>query len=181
MLLATRCGPDPGPLTWTPQGFAGTWCWESGPETRRPLDNLPYHTFKLRLEQRGRILTGYHCAVASWGNRVDCALPDQDEPSIYGKIHDGYALLEVRSTYTEITMDARLVPTLIGLRWEPLSAAARVMGPGGQVFWADWYMPWVKVEMCPCDWLEGDEAESPCEKVPARSSGPMRAKASPSI
>lgn len=163
-----------GPPAWKPPPLTGSWCWDSGPETRKEPDGPPFHTFKLRVEQQGRVVRGYHCAIAGWGSRFDCAHPvppqEEGEFSIYGAVRDGHALVQVKSYYTEIVMDARLVATPGKLRWEPLSVPARIVGPGNWLVWADWYMPWEKVEMCPCEWPGGSRIE-PCDEVAAGPGG----------
>ena len=132
------------------RSYEGDWCWTAPDSTARTPGGSPFASLSLHIEQLGAKLTGRHCAISVWGNRIDCILDDAEEPSIHGKAHKSHASLKVRSDYTGKTLTAKLTPSATGLRWEPLDDP-EVAVYDRKVFFANWYLPWEAVDLVPCE------------------------------
>jgi hypothetical protein len=127
--------PSGLPVEGRQNAFAGNWCWQAAPSTARSANGPPEASFSLSLKVSGNAIAGSHCAVAQWGNRIDCA--EGDEVTISG----AYSVDSVEVTYTSAYSGqkgkAKLVPSGNGLIWQPQREAAG-------------YLPDLPTEMSAC-------------------------------
>lgn len=87
--------------------FAGKW--QSDPSY--------YSGFILTLEQNGNQITGYHSAVSQEGNRIDASIPNEDRPTIYGRVNGNVAKVTFNSSYGNGRGDATLLLEGSKLTW----------------------------------------------------------------
>lgn len=107
--------------TKQPSNITGRWCWESPGFTAREANGPPSASLSLNLTTKGSIgstVTGDHCAVMHWGDRIDCA--DEGETSISGLVREGYSSVIVTSAYSGKAVKARLFPAADRLRYVPI-------------------------------------------------------------
>jgi hypothetical protein len=145
-------------------GLTESWCWSSPASSAREPGGPVYQTFDVALVRVGDLIVGFHNAIAAWGNRIDDRTATDGPPSMVGRVRGDTATVEFVSGYSGNHGLAQLVLRDNRLEWVPLTDAD-VKTDQGEVWFADWYLPWEPVTMAPCAVVRGPSQDAGTDPV----------------